>query len=164
VSTHEIWLRSLPVSLHAFSTEHSDELQREFKLVRANSDDASTTSTVPGRLLDLIEQLSVAYRGISEGPAQRIDEAIARGEDSIDLVYEVPAAVREATMRLAELFEEADEFCRAGDHLLTLESPPAVRAYRRWFLDQFIDQIDGKPAETWEEWARHHAPELVSRP
>jgi hypothetical protein len=161
-----VWLRGLPVGLHELTTEHSEELQREFALLRAtvatHQDDHSAGT--PARLLDLIQQLSAAYQGVAEEPRRLIDEAIERGDETIDLVYRVPAEVGDACLRLDALFAEADEFCRAGAHLLTLETPLAASAYRTWFLHQFAEQIAGHPAKAWNDWARVHAPLALGQP
>jgi hypothetical protein len=166
VTTHAVWLRSLPLDLHALTAEHSDELRREFALLRATAAaaPAGDPTSVPARLLDLMQQLAGQYQEVADEPTRLIDEAIERGDASIDLVYNVPRQVGPACQHLAELFDEADEFCRRGDHLLTLETPPAARAYRTWFLQQFTAQIAGEPAEAWNEWARANAPLALAQP
>ena len=141
----EVVLRELPVEVHRRTSEHSDELQREFALLQATSD---TGGDVPVRLLSLIEELQTRYRGFTEGTQQDLLDAMDRGDPSIDLVYRMPRDAREATIRLGQLLDEADEYCRAGD-LLTLAAPPEALAYRRWFLSEFVRQIDGQPPLPW---------------
>jgi hypothetical protein len=46
------------------------------------------------------------------------------------------------------MLEEADEYCRS-DQLLTLATPPTLVAFRRWYLGEFIAQIDGRPPQPW---------------
>lgn len=54
----------------------------------------------------------------------------------------------EGAARLESLLDEADEFCRAGD-LLTLAATGEGVAFRRWFLHEFVRQIDGRPPRAW---------------
>jgi hypothetical protein len=145
----EVVLQALPVEVHRRASEHSDELQREFALLRASSD---AGADVPTRLLALIDEVGTRYRGFTEGTQQELLAAMERGDASIDLVYRVPPDVREATIHLGDLLDEADAFCRAGD-LLTLAAPPEALAYRRWFLNEFVRQIDGEPPLPWPQFA-----------
>jgi hypothetical protein len=48
------------------------------------------------------------------------------------------------------MLDDADEYCREGRHLLTLATPPDLLAYRRWYLQQFVDQARGRPATPWD--------------
>jgi len=138
-------LLGLPVQVHQRATEHQLALQREFDILRAGED----LSTVPNRLAALIEELIADYGGLDQQPAAEIDAAAARGDEVVDLRYIVPYEAAEASQRLGEILDEADEFCRSGDELLTLATPPVFVEYRRWFLDQFIAQADGADAMPW---------------
>ena len=133
----------MPLDVMQRSSEHSDELLREFALIREEGSDH-----VPARLLALIEELRGRFGSFSEGPRQAMQEAFERGDETIDLHYEVPPAVAAAARQLGALLDEADEFCRAGD-LLTLATPPDGVAFRRWYLEEFERQIDGHPPRPW---------------
>jgi hypothetical protein len=138
-----IRLLGLPVSLHARSSEHSDELMREFTYIRAQSEDHDAP-TVPGRLLDLVDELQGRYAGFTTGTEAELDQAINDRRDRIDLEYRVPPDVGPMCVHLGELLDAADDFCRQGELLLTLSTPDDVVAYRRWFLDEFIRQSAGE--------------------
>lgn len=133
----------MPLDVMQRSSEHTDELLREFALIREEGSDH-----VPARLLALIETLRGRFGSFSEGPRQTMQDALERGDETIDLYYEVPPAVAAAARQLGDLLDEADEFCRAGD-LLTLATPPEGVAFRRWYLDEFQRQIDGQPPRPW---------------
>lgn len=133
----------LPLDVMQRSAEHSDELLREFALIREEGSDH-----VPARLLALIEELRSRFGSFSEGPRQAMQEAWERGEQTIDLSYQVPAGVAAAARQLGALLDEADEFCRTGD-LLTLATQPQGVAFRHWYLDEFQRQIDGHPPRPW---------------
>ena len=143
-----IRLLDLPVGIHARSSEHSDELMREFTYIRARSEDAERT-TVPAKLLDLVDELTGRFAGFTAGSQAELDAAVAAGKASIDLEYVVPSDVAAACIHLGELLDAADEYCREGDVLLTLATPDELVAYRRWFLDEFVRQSSGDPARPW---------------
>ena len=138
----------LPVPLHARTQEHTDELMREFTYLRAQSEDPESPS-VPARLLDLVDELSGRYSGFTSGTQAELDNAIAAGQPTVDLEYRVPPDARDACIHLRDLLDAADDFCRAGEHLLTLASPDDLVAYRRWYLDEFVNQIDGADPRPW---------------
>ena len=133
----------MPLDVMQRSAEHSDELRREFALIREEGSDH-----VPARLLALIEELQGRFGSFSEGPRQAMQDAMERGDETIDLAYEVPPAVAAAARQLGDLLDEADEFCRAGD-LLTLATQPEAVAFRHWYLGEFQRQVDGQPPRPW---------------
>ena len=47
------------------------------------------------------------------------------------------------------LLDEADDYCRAGETLLTLATPAPALAFRRWFLGEFVRQAAGEPPRPW---------------
>jgi hypothetical protein len=133
----------MPLAVMQRSSEHSDELLREFALIRSESCDH-----VPARLLALIEELRGRFGSFSEGPRKAMQAALERGDETIDLHYELPPTVAAAARQLGDLLDEADEFCRSGD-LLTLATQPEGVAFRRWYLDEFRRQVDGLPPRPW---------------
>ena len=138
-----IQLLGLPVGVYQRASEHTDELLREFALLRED-----VVGQAPARLLAIVEDLVARFGAFTQGPTQVLQDAAARGQSEIDLEYRVPPAAREAAIELDRLLDESDDFCRAGD-LLTLATPPESVAFRRWFLGQFVSQIDGRPATPW---------------
>ena len=142
----DVHLLGLDLRALGKASEHMDELLREFSYLSP----ATENGSVPRRLLDLIDELRQTYTPVTASTQALLDEALARGDASIDLVFQVPPAVREACIHLESLLDEADEYCRAGD-LLTLETPEPARALRRWYLGQFVAQIDGEEPTPWPE-------------
>ena len=145
-----VQILGLPLGLYRDSSEHSDGLFRELALVQRSENDESS---VPARLLRLIDELQVSFGAFAAKPSAARDEALARGDEEIDLAYEVPSRAREAALELDALLDEADAFCRAGEHLLTLATPRVIVAFRKWFLAEFVAQIDGAPPTPWAEFA-----------
>lgn len=141
-------LLDLPIPIHARTTEHSDELMREFTYIRAQSVDPEG-STVPAKLLDLVDEISTRFAGFTAGSQAELDAAMSAGKASIDLEYLVPPDVATACIHLGELLDAADEYCREGEVLLTLATPDDLVAYRRWFLEEFVRQASGEPPRPW---------------
>ncbi len=121
---------------------------REFRLIADQPTDAP--SGVPRRLLELVQVLTSRYGGLNEEQENRIEQAIAAGEPFLDeIVFTIPRHAADASGQLGAMLDEADEFCRAGEHQLTLATPPDLVAYRRWYLDEFIAQIGGADPTPW---------------
>jgi hypothetical protein len=138
----------LPVPLHVRASEHGDELMREFAYLRAQAEDPEAPS-VPSQLLDLVDDLTSRFSGFTAATRAELDAAIAEHRPSVDLEYRVPVEAGPACVDLDRLLDEADEFCRRGEHLLTLEAPPEVVAYRHWYLEEFSRQISGAEPRAW---------------
>jgi hypothetical protein len=143
---HEVRLLNVPLRILVAGREHHDDVMREFAMLAlAEEMDAEHT---PKRLLELVDVLGRRYAAASARPDAEVDDAIACGETAIDLVYHVPDHLARAADDLAELMDEADEFCRERQ-LLALERPPLVLEFSRWYLDEFRRQIAGEPPQPW---------------
>jgi anti-anti-sigma factor len=142
----EVVLLGLPLDAHRHAAQHGAALMREFALLAAA--DASDDS-VPTRLVALSQELSSRFAGFTAGTDTELEAALTAGRATIDLHYQVPHDAAPASTRLSELLDEADEFCRAGAHLLTLATPPDALLYRRWFLGEFVRQLSGEKPMSW---------------
>lgn len=141
----DVLVVGFPLALHRRSTEHHEELLREFQLLAIDPDAAKD---VPRRLVELVAELTTAYAGVTDAVNAERDAAADRGEDSVDLHYRVPAGVVGACERLDRMLDEADAFCRE-DRLLTLAAAPEVTAFRRWYLGEFVAQVAGAAPTPW---------------
>jgi hypothetical protein len=141
-----IHIIGLELEVFSRASEHMDELLREFGYLST----VTRTGSVPSRLLDLVAELRQTYTPVTARTQAKLDEALARGDATVDLTFDVPPVARDACINLSRLLDEADDYCRAGD-LLTLETPPEAVALRRWYLGQFVAQIDGQPPTPWPE-------------
>lgn len=150
----EVHMRQLPVRLWARSQEQHDALMREFALMSVPSDAGERERHVPTRLTELMDRLTADFEGVSTDQEQELFAASAAGTETLDQVYRVPAAAAAASKALGEMLDEADEYCRQGQHLLTLASDDELVRFRWWYLDQFIDQTAGKPPVAWPDYRR----------
>lgn len=148
----EVRLISLPVAEWTRAQEHGDELIREFTLI-AGDRRRVPGHEVPVRLTALIDELTGQYGGFTVEQEAALAKAAANGETEIELVYRLPATAGQAVAHLGEMLDAADEYCRAGKHLLTLATPPESLAFRQWYLSEFARQLAGEPPVPWPEWA-----------
>jgi len=144
--TYEVRLINVPVRVHAASRRQHDELMHEFAMLAVSLEDRSA---VPVRMLDLIDTLGTRYGRAADRPDTAVDEALARGEDSVDLTYQVPAHVVDAANSLEQMMNEADEFCRQ-EQMLTLSRSEVQHRFAQWYLDEFRRQIAGQAPQPWD--------------
>lgn len=153
----DVHLLQVPVPLWAATQEATDALLREFALISAELHDESFEPhlAVPKRLTQLIEALTRDFGGVSTEQEDQLYAAAAAGENVIDdLHFRVPIEAAGASRQLGEMLDEADEYCREGRHLLTLAATEEQVRFRWWYLDQFIDQLGGKPPVAWPDYTR----------
>lgn len=148
----DIRILELPMDIFKEASEHNDELMREFALIEER--DPSETRQVPRRLLALMAELRDRFSAFTGEQERELEDALDRGEKSVDVVYRVPAAVKTGVIELGALLDEADDFCRQGEQLLTLATPPRALAFRRWLFEEFVRQADGEPPRPWPEYER----------
>jgi hypothetical protein len=152
----------MPLAVSARSTQHFEELMREFALITLDTerDRESTDSTrpVPERLLDVVAELTHEFAAFTTAVTAQREEAAARGDAEVDLIYHMPPSTADAVRQLDTLLEEVDDFCRSGQHLITLATPPESLAFRQWYLNEFIAQIERDEAPVpWPDYvAAHH--------
>lgn len=149
----EVHLIEFPLPIFRRAQEHGDELVREFSLIALAEQD-QPDPTVPVRLLELVKAVTREYGSVSTEVEQQRDAALEAGLDSIDLIYRVPPAVAEASLVLGAMLDEADDFCRLGDALLTLATPPEAKRFRDWYLQEFVAQLSGADPTPWPQYAQ----------
>jgi hypothetical protein len=141
-----VQLLNFPLRVFARTQQHFEGVMREFALLSLDEQRSDSASHVPSQLLELAD----ALRRYDRDPAADLlrDEAMARGDLSVDLAYDVPAEVGPHLLKLHSLMDEADAYC-ASEHLLSLPMPDDMRQFRTWFLMQFTQQIAGLPPQQW---------------
>lgn len=146
-------LRQLPVPLWLAHQQHTEELLREFTLISTGRERDHEQHT-PSRLIALVETLRERYGAGSEERAARVLAAAEQGILEMDLEMELPTAAAEGVSALVDLLDEADDYCRQGQHLLTLATPPQLVLFRRWYLTEVAEQLRGAAPVPWPS----HAP------
>jgi len=150
----EVHLLRLPVPVWAEAQEHGDELIREFALIAGQLRTEGSHADVPVRLTELIEVLTSRYGSLSAAQEAQLADAAERGVPEIEhLIFPaVPVHAAEAAIQIAAILDEADEYCRAGQHLLTLATPPEVVRFRNWYLGEFVRQLAGGAPVPWPDF------------
>lgn len=149
----EVHLLALPVPLWMRVQEHADELLREFALIAQQLAEPAKEDHIPVRLTALVAEVSGRYAGLTVEQENLLAAAGREGLPAIDdLVFAVPAHAGEAAGQLDVLLDEADEYCRAGRHLLTLAASDEVRRFRHWYLGEFVRQLAGATPVPWPRY------------
>jgi hypothetical protein len=148
----EVHLLRLPLDVLMRAREHSDEVTREFAHIVSPETDQER---VPERLLELSQQLTGQYASYSGDVMEQLEAATERGEKEMDVVYRLPLSAGDGARLLGEMWDAVDIFCRDGQ-MLSLETPPEAKLFRRWFLDQFITQAQGAGPVSWPDYAQAH--------
>ncbi len=156
----QVVLLQVPIEIWQRASAHQEAIQREFDILMAEL----PTDSIPHQLAALISDLDVRFQGAGSSTWDDLHSAAKRGDSTIDLVFEVPLEAAAGARSLDEVLDKVDEFCRAGEHLLTLATPPELVSFRRWFLGEFSRQIDqGLPPSTWS-WSGPSEGALESEP
>lgn len=143
-----VHVQGFPLQVHGRAQQQSAEMRREFQLILGQ--EAVHPGSVPARLLDISNALSGRYSGFTEEQERQIEEGIESGAERLDdLVFRVPADVREAVEQLGAVLDEADEWCRQGK-MLVLATPPDLVIYRNWYLQEFARQAAGEAPRPWD--------------
>lgn len=147
----EVKLLGLPVILQLRASEHNDGLRREFQMLVEQGH--VEPSSVPARLTALAADLDRRFLAFTAASRAELEEAAKRGVSSIDLVLSLPREVGPAARDFKRLAEEADDYCRSGEHLLTLAPAREVVAFRTWALEELIGQAEGREPISWPDYA-----------
>ena len=125
------------------SEEHQADLIREFQLISMGAEPGRDGGVpLPRRLADLIVELLRDYTGAQEENLTAAHAAVAQGERTVHLVMDLPVAAVDAIHGILGALEEADDYCRRGEGLLTLATPPRIAEVRRWFVEEVTRQIE----------------------
>ncbi|MBW3609703.1 MAG: FAD-binding oxidoreductase, partial [Actinobacteria bacterium] len=87
-------------------------------------------SDVPARLVRFVADVRVRFADAGVLFQRQLRDAVSEGRQTVTFELSLPPAAGQWARAFAEYFDEADEFCRAGE-LLTLASPPDVVAHPR---------------------------------
>ncbi|WP_432482309.1 ATP-binding protein [Kineococcus esterisolvens] len=150
-------LLGLPLRSRALLSRHLEGLLRELALLRIGEEQGRAGS-LPRRLLELAAELQTTYAPYRAQRAQAMDDALAAGQEFFDAVYTTTTRSAEYVQRLFDGLEEADDFCRADRHLLTLPAPEELVALRRWMFGEILRQLAGGTARPWHGPVRRDEP------
>jgi hypothetical protein len=142
-----ITLVNFPVALANRAGRHYEAIQREFALIHFS--DGATRASVPSRVLELAERTRAELASGEIIEREQVTSAIERGAKHMTVNLRMPRSAGESMAALSELLVEADDYCREGD-LITIAMPDDCRAFREWFLAEFVRQIAHEPPTPWD--------------
>ena len=129
----------VPTDLLLAAKAHIDNLVREFTLLAAGA--ASGHARPPPPHLDeLIDVIVHRFGPARQAMKAQAAAAARRGEARTVLTLTLPASAADAGAKYLDALDEADAYARAS-RLLTLETPPQHRVFRRWYLESLITQL-----------------------
>nr|MDT0664602.1 hypothetical protein [Micromonospora sp. DSM 115978] len=145
---YPVRLRGVPTDLLLAAKAHVENLVREFTLAAAGAA-TGRTAAVPRHLTRLIERVVTEFAEPSQMIKRQAVAAASHGDSRTDLVLYLPASAGDAGLRYLAALDEADAYARAS-RLLTLETPPQQRVFRRWYVEAIVAQLRsaalGEPA------------------
>ncbi len=132
---YAVALGDVPTELLVAAKAHIDALIREFALVTSGAADGA--SPIPPHLAALIQQVTGNFREARQSIKKQALRASQAGLPRTQLVLDLPASAAQAGLAYLEALDQVDAYCRA-ERMLTLESPPAHRLFRRWYVEELV--------------------------
>jgi serine phosphatase RsbU (regulator of sigma subunit) len=130
-----IVLGDVPTDLLIESKAHMDNLVRELSLAGAGAD-----AELPPHYARLIETVLNTWGDARDAIKRQALAAAGRGDQRTRLTLRLPASAADAGEAYLAALDEADSYSRAA-RLLTLETPPDHRVFRRWYVEAVVDQV-----------------------
>ena len=132
-------LGEVPTDLLLAAKSHVDDVVREFALA-ASGASTGITATVPPHLQPLINTVAYRFSEARESIKRQALAAARRGASHTRLELELEAQTADAGEDYLIALDTVDGYCRAA-RLLTLETPPQHRVFRRWYVEELIVQL-----------------------
>jgi GAF domain-containing protein len=139
VRRYTVTLGDVPTDLLLGAKAHVDNLVREFTLA-AHGAESGRTAAIPPQLAELIETVVSRFAEARQSIKRQALEAAARGDERTRLTLTLPVEAADAGEQYLAALDEADSYARAA-RLLTLETPPQHRVFRRWYVESLVEQL-----------------------
>ena len=141
---HRVVLGEVPTDLLIAAKSHVDNLVREFTLASSGARAGLTAEVVP-HLEALIETVTTRFADARDAIKRQALAAAEEGSPRtrLELFLDVEAA--DAGEEYLQALDAVDAYCRAA-RLLTLETPPQHRVFRRWYVEEIVAQVRAQAA------------------
>ena len=136
---HTVSLGDVPTDLLLSAKAHIDNLVREFTLA-AHGAESGRTAAIPAQLAELFDAVVTRFTEARQSIKRQAIDAATRGDDRTTLTLTLPLDAADAGERYLEALDEIDSYARAA-RLLTLETPPQHRVFRRWYVEALVAQL-----------------------
>ena len=134
-----IRLGDVPTDLLLSAKTHVNNVVREFVLAEAGAA-TGAAGTVPIDLTHLISSVVHNFAEARQEIKRQALAAAAAGKERTDLALTLPASAADAGEAYLAALDQVDSYARAA-RLLTLESLPQHRAFRRWYVESLVTQL-----------------------
>jgi anti-anti-sigma factor len=144
----QLELLNFPIDRFLRTLQHAAAVQRELDVLRV---EGAREGRVPRRSDEIVTDLDARFTGF-RATMDLLDGLIAQGADHADVPIPVlgdPEERAAAVQALADLLDEIDAYCEAGDQLLTIVTPPDLREFRAWLFGEVVGQLRGAPPRPW---------------
>ena len=136
---YRVELGDVPTGLLLAAKSHVDNIAREFALATAGAR-TGLTGAVPQHLAELIDDVLVRFAEPRVAIKYQALAALNRNASHTPLRLELPVEAADAALDYLNALDEVDGYCRAM-RLLTLETPPQHRVFRRWYIEELVSQL-----------------------
>ncbi len=155
-------LGDVPTELLLAAKAHVDNVVRELTLAEAGAASGSTAAVSP-ELSRLIRTVTTRFAEARRAIKAQALESAAAGRERTELVLRLAPSAGAAGQEYLAALDEVDAYARAA-RLLTLESAPEHRAFRRWYVTSLVQQLaaaaGGAPPTTPATFERYLLDEL----
>ena len=142
----EAVLLNYPLKIWYRQYEHTQDLMREFQLIRSAGSDPHD---VPRRLMEMADHFVSRYgRQIDQINRERL-RAYEAGQTTCASRVPLPAELPELMGPVLLLLKEVDAYCQSGD-LLTPPRAPEVVALQDWTTSECLAQFHGAGPTPWD--------------
>lgn len=132
-------LGAVPTDLLLEAKAHIDNLVREFILMRSGAGSGSEEK-LPEQVAELVQTVVHGFADARTQIKQQAVAAAATGAPETTLRLVLPLSAAAAAESYLAALDEADRHARAA-RLLTLETPPAHRVFRHWYIETLVAQL-----------------------
>jgi anti-sigma regulatory factor (Ser/Thr protein kinase) len=135
---YEVILGDVPTELLVAAKAHIDALIREFALLASGA--AVSKSLVPLELTMLIQRVVGNFSEARQSIKKQALRAAEAHDPRTRLALKLPLSAADAGRAYLAALDEVDAYCRA-EQMLTLETPPAHRVFRRWYVEELVSGL-----------------------
>ena len=134
---YTVRLGAVPTDLLLDAKRHIDNIVRELHFESAAE---AHGPDLPAEFRLLIETVTGSFSRARTSIKEQAAAAATRGDRQTELVLTLPAWSVAAGEDYLVALDEADRYSRSA-RLLTLETPPLHRLFRRWYVTALIEQL-----------------------
>lgn len=157
----QLQLLNFPIDRFQRANQHAAAVQRELDVLRVEGARAGHVPRGSDQIVADLDTRFTGYRATMDILASLVEQGVDHADVEIPVLGE-PEERAVAVQALADLLDEIDEYCEAGDQLLTIVTPPDLREFRTWLFAEVIGQLRGAAPSPWTADLEQSAAEPVT--